>query len=71
MSESAFSHALRKLESKSLVKTTREGREKTTQLTQEGRIVFSSLQALCFTLASTDGTSVEDDSALVRELKQS
>ena len=69
MTESAFSHALRKLEELSLVETQREGREKITKLTQRGRIVFSSLQALCIMLSGADGTSVEDDSALVSALR--
>jgi predicted transcriptional regulator len=69
MSESAFSHALAKLEELDLVETRKTGREKISRLTQHGRILFSSLQALCFMLGGTDGTSVEDDSALVRWVK--
>lgn len=70
MSESAFSHSLSKLEELNLVETRKVGREKISQLSQLGRIMFSSLQALCFMLESTDGTSVEDDSALVRYLRE-
>jgi len=64
MTESAFSHALRKLEKEGLVETQKQGREKVSRLTQRGHIVFSSLQALCFTLGGSDGTLVEDDTAL-------
>ena len=70
MSESAFSHALRRLEEKGLVEAKQFGREKQARLTSSGRIVFSSLQALCFTLGGTDGTSVEDDSSLVRCIRE-
>lgn len=70
MSESAFSHSLAKLEELNLVETQKNGREKISQLSQTGRILFSSLQALCFMLGSSDGTSVEDDSALVRSLRE-
>jgi DNA-binding transcriptional ArsR family regulator len=69
MTESAFSHALRKLESEGLVETRRDGREKISRLTQRGRISFSSLQALCYALEGTDGTLVEDDTALVAVLR--
>lgn len=71
MTESAFSHALHKLEEAGLVTVRREGREKQAALSQQGRIVFSNIQALCFMLGGTDGTSVEDDSALVRQLRAS
>lgn len=70
MSESAFSHAISKLESAGLVKIAKIGREKISELSTQGRIVFSSLQALCFTLGGTDGTNVEDDSALLRCLRE-
>ncbi|MBN2082041.1 helix-turn-helix transcriptional regulator [bacterium] len=70
MTESAFSHALRRLEQKKLVATRKVGREKIAWLTNTGRIVFSSLQALCYTLESSDGTSVEDDSAMVAFLRE-
>ena len=63
--ESAFSHALRRLEAQDLVVTRKVGREKLARLTTNGRILFSSLQALCFALSNTDGTSPEDDTALV------
>ena len=69
MSESAFSHSLAKLEELNLVETRKHGREKISQLSQTGRILFSSLQALCFMLNRSDGTSVEDDSALVSSLR--
>jgi len=65
MTESAFSHALRRLEEKQLVATRKSGREKTAWLTNRGRILFSSLQALCFTLGGTDGSSLKDDTALL------
>jgi DNA-binding transcriptional ArsR family regulator len=70
MSESAFSHAISKLEVAGLVNIRRAGREKISELSAQGRIVFASLQALCFTLGGTDGTSVEDDSALLRCLRE-
>jgi len=70
MSESAFSHALRRLEEKGLVEARQYGREKQARLTSAGRIVFSSLQALCFTLGGNDGTSVEDDTSLVKCLRE-
>ena len=70
MTESAFSHALRKLENDGLVETRRQGREKASRFSQRGSIVFSSLQALCFTLGGTDGTIVEDDTALVMVLRR-
>jgi predicted transcriptional regulator len=70
MTESAFSHALKRLENKGLVTTVKVGREKYAKLSHTGRIVFSSLQALCYTLGQTDGTSVEDDSALVTCIRQ-
>jgi DNA-binding transcriptional ArsR family regulator len=69
MTESAFSHALRKLEEAGLVTVRKVGREKQATLSEQGRIVFSNIQALCFMLGGTDGTSVEDDSALVRQLR--
>jgi len=71
MTESAFSHALRRLEEKELVATRKSGREKTVWLTNHGRIVFSSLQALCFTLAGKDGSGLEDDTALFELLRDS
>jgi DNA-binding transcriptional ArsR family regulator len=71
MSESAFSHAISKLETAGLVTIRRMGREKIAILSAQGRIVFASLQALCFTLGGTDGTDVEDDSALLRCLRES
>jgi predicted transcriptional regulator len=71
MTESAFSHALSKLEGLGLVATRKIGREKVSGLTPRGRIVFASLQALCYTLSGTDGTVVEDDSALVTCLRSS
>jgi predicted transcriptional regulator len=70
MSESAFSHALSKLVNLKLVTVRPIGREKVAGLTPHGRILFSSVQALCFMLGSADGTSVEDDSALVRFLRR-
>jgi predicted transcriptional regulator len=70
MTESAFSHALSKLEHLGLVNTRKIGREKVSGLTPRGRIVFSSLQAICFTLGGSDGTLVEDDSALVGFLRE-
>jgi predicted transcriptional regulator len=70
MSESAFSHAISKLETSGMVTNRRVGREKISELSAQGRIVFASLQALCFTVGSTDGTSVEDDSALLRCLRE-
>ena len=70
MTESAFSHALRKLEEQGLVETRRDGREKLSRLSQRGRISYSSLQALCYALRGTDGTLVEDDTALVAELRR-
>jgi DNA-binding transcriptional ArsR family regulator len=70
MTESAFSHSLRKLEKGGLVETRKQGREKVSRLSQRGRIVFSSLQALCFTLSGSDGTLVEDDTALLRVLRE-
>jgi DNA-binding transcriptional ArsR family regulator len=70
MTESAFSHALRKLEESGMVETRKVGREKVSRLTHKGRIVFSSLQALCFTMGSNDGTVVEDDTALLRVLRE-
>jgi DNA-binding transcriptional ArsR family regulator len=69
MSDSAFSHGLAKLEALELVSVRRAGREKHAALSAKGRILFSSLQALCFMLKGTDGTSVEDDSALVQHLR--
>ena len=70
MTESAFSHALSKLEGLGLVVTRKLGREKVSGLTPRGRIVFASLQALCYTLSGTDGTLVEDDSSLVGYLRE-
>lgn len=70
MSESAFSHALTKLANLGLVFVRPLGREKLAGLTPQGRILFSSVQALCFMLGSADGTNVEDDSALVRHLRR-
>lgn len=70
ISESAFSHSLAKLEELNLVETKKIGREKVSQLSQTGRILFSSLQALCFMLGGSDGTDVDDDSALVRCLRE-
>ena len=70
MTESAFSHALRKLEEAALVDTQKVGREKIARLSAKGRIVYSSLQALCYALDGTDGTSVEDDSALVSQIRR-
>ena len=70
MSESAFSHALRRLEEKGLVEALQYGREKEARLTSTGRIVYSSLQALCYTLGGNDGTNVEDDTSLVRCLRE-
>ena len=69
MTESAFSHALRKLEEKGLVETRKVGREKIARLSKRGRITFSSLQALCYTLGGTDGTLDDDDDALERAMK--
>ena len=69
MTESAFSHALSRLKSKGLVETRKNGREKLARLSPEGSIVFASLQALCYTLSSTNGTNVEDDSTLVAQLR--
>ena len=70
MTESAFSHALSKLEGLELVYTRKVGREKVSGLTSRGRIVFASLQAICYTLVGSDGTLVEDDSALVGYLRE-
>jgi predicted transcriptional regulator len=64
MSESAFSHALNRLQSKGLVEAQKNGREKLARLSSGGRIVFASLQALCYTLSGNDGTSAVDDHAL-------
>lgn len=69
MTESAFSHALRKLERAGLVTVCKTGREKQAALSHQGRIVFSNIQALCFMLHGTDGTSVEDDTALIKQLR--
>ena len=70
MTESAFSHALKTLVEKGLVEARKVGREKIARLSKKGQIVFASLQALCFTLGNSDGTSVEDDSAMVAILKE-
>ena len=69
MTESAFSHAASKLEDLGLVGIRKAGRDKYARLSEKGRIVFSSLQAVCYTVSGNDGTSVEDDSALVSVLR--
>ena len=71
MTESAFSHALRRLERKGLVATRKVGREKFAWQTSTGRIVFSTLQALCFTLEGNDGTRAKDDNAMKSFLRDS
>lgn len=70
MSESAFSHALRKLVDLQLVAEMQIGREKVAEMTPQGRILYSSVQALCFMLDGTDGTNSDDDSALARLNRQ-
>lgn len=70
MSESAFSHAFKRLEDGGVAEYRKVGREKYARLSKKGQIVFSSLQALCYALAGTDGTSVEDDSSLVAQIRE-
>ena len=64
LNESTFSHALQRLESRGLVETEQHGREKSARLSVQGRIVFSGLQALCYTLAGHDGSVKTDDDAV-------
>ena len=70
MSESAFSHAFKRLRTAGVATYRTTGREKIAKLTKKGQIVFSSLQALCYALNGTDGTSVEDDSAMVAQIRK-
>lgn len=69
MSESAFSHAFKRLEDAGVAVYRKVGREKYARLSDKGMIIFPSLQALCFALDGTDGTRVEDDSAMVAQIK--
>ncbi|MCC7476865.1 helix-turn-helix transcriptional regulator [bacterium] len=64
LNESTFSHALQRLEVRGLVDTQQHGREKSARLSDKGRIVFSGLQALCFTLTGKDGSLTADDAAM-------
>ena len=70
MSESAFSHAFKRLEDGGVAVYRKVGREKYARPSKKGQIVFSSLQALCYAINGTDGTSVEDDSSMVVQIKK-
>lgn len=66
LNESTFSHALQRLESRGLVETRQHGREKSARLSERGRIIFSTLQALCYTLYGNSGVDERDEQAMLQ-----